>query len=125
MLRCQNPYSSVVVAGHGPADFREADVCAVHKANLGSGANWDFCGDHILMDQDIAPALVRWSELPGMGTHGFTLVLEMAGRTAPIEMFLTTTDAISLALFLYPSSGLTLPRDLVDAFRGEDDGDSD
>lgn len=125
MLRCQNPGSAVVVAGHRTADFHEVDVCAEHKAKIDSGANWDFCGDLVVMDRDIAPALERWSLLPSMGTSGFTLILETADRTEPIEMFLTTTDSISLAMFLYPSSGLPLPPEFVEALLKEEDEDSD
>lgn len=125
MLRCQNPVSTFVVAGQRIADFQEVCVCAGHRAKIDSGAHWDLCGDHVVMDQDIAPALERWSLRPSMGTKGFTLILETAGRTEPIEMFLTTTDSISLALFLYPSSGLPLPPEFVEAFSKEEDWDSD
>ena len=125
MLRCQNSGSVVVVAGHRSADFLDIDVCAAHKAKIDSGANWDLCGDHVVMDQDIAPALAGWTLLPSMGTHGFTLILETAGRTAPIELFLTTADSTSLALFLYPSSGLPLPAEFVDAVLKEGEEDSD
>ncbi|MGY2743200.1 hypothetical protein [Arthrobacter sp. UYCu723] len=125
MLRCQNPGSAFVVAGHRSADFHEVYVCAEHKAKVDSGAHWDLCGDHVVMDQDIAPALERWSLRPSMGTEGFTLILETAGRTEPIEMFLTTTDSISLALFLYPSSGLPLPPEFVEALSKEEELDAD
>jgi hypothetical protein len=124
-LRCQNPGSTIVVAGDRRSDFHEVEVCAEHKAKIDAGAHWDLYGDHLVIDQDIAPALERWSLLPSMGTKGFTLILETAGRTGPIKMFLTTTDAISLALFLYPSSGLPLPPEFVEAFSNEDEGDSD
>lgn len=125
MLRCQNPGSTTVVAGRRRADFREVDVCAEHKAKIDSGAHWDACGEHLLMDQDIAPALRGWSLVPSMGTSGFTLILETAGRAEPTELFLTTTDSISLALFLYPASGLPLPPEFVDAWSNGDDGDSE
>ncbi|MCU1533001.1 MAG: hypothetical protein JWO49_2572 [Arthrobacter sp.] len=125
MLRCQKPGSTFVVAGHRIADFQEVYVCAEHDAKIASGAYWDLCGDQVVMDQDIAPALERWSLRPGMGTKGFTLILETAGGAEPIEMFLTTTDSISLALFLYPSSGLPLPPEFVEAFSKEEDWDSD
>ena len=125
VLRCQNPGSATVVAGHGRADFQEVDVCAEHKAKIDSGAHWDACGERLVMDQDIAPALEKWSLVPSMGTNGFTLILETAGRAEPVEMFLTTTDSISLALFLYPASGLPLPAEFVDTLASDDDGDSD
>jgi hypothetical protein len=124
VLRCQNPGSTTLVAGPGRLDFHEVDVCAEHKAKIDSGAPWDLCGEHPVMDQDIAPVLERWSLVPSMGTSGFTLILETAGRAEPIEMFLTTNDSISLALFLHPSSGLPLPPEFVEAFSNEDDGDS-
>jgi hypothetical protein len=125
VLQCRNPGSTFVVAGHRIADFQEVYVCAGHAAKIDAGAHWDLCGERVVMDQNIAPALERWSLRPSMGTKGFTLILETAGRTEPIEMFLTTTDSISLALFLYPSSGLPLPPEFVEALSREDEGDSD
>jgi hypothetical protein len=125
VLQCRNPGSTFVVAGQRIADFQEVCVCAGHAAKIDAGAHWDFCGERVVMDQNIAPALERWSLRPSMGTKGFTLILEIAGRAEPIEMFLTTTDSISLALFLYPSSGLPLPPEFVEAFSREDEADSD
>lgn len=131
MLRCQNPGSTMVAARHRSADFLDVDldvnldVCAEHRAKIDAGANWDLCGEHVVMGRDIAPALERWTLLPSRGTDGFTLVLETAGRAAPIELFLTTTDSISLALFLYPSSGLPLPTDFLETFLKEEEEDSD
>ena len=120
MLRCQNPGSTFVVVGHSSADLREVYVCPEHEAGIESGAHWDLCGDQVLMTQDIAPALESWSLRPSMGTDGFTLVLEAAGRSEPVEFFLTTSVSRSLALFLYPSSGLPLPVEIMEALRREE-----
>lgn len=125
VLRCQNPSSTFVVTGNRSTDFHEVYVCAEHEAKIESGAYWDLCGGVVVMGQDMAPALERWSLLPSMGTNGFTLILETAGRTEPIEIFLTTADSKSLALFLYPSSGLQLPPEIVEAFAKEEEEEED
>jgi hypothetical protein len=125
VLRCQNPGSTSVVAGHKSTGFHEVYVCAEHGARIDAGAYWDLRGDDVVMDRDMAPALLGWSLLPSAGTNGFTLVLEAAGRSEPIEVFLTPAESKSLALFLYPSSGLPLPPDIVEAFLREVEEDAD
>lgn len=125
VLRCQKPGSTFVVVGQKSADLREVYVCPEHEAEIESGANWDLRGDQVLMDHDIAPVLESWSLRPSMGSDGFTLVLEAAGLSEPVEIFLTTPVSKSLALFLYPSSGLPLPAELMEALRREEADDAD
>lgn len=125
MLRCHNSGSTFVVVWHRGADLREVYVCPQHESEIESGAYWDLCGDHVVMNQDIAPALERWWLRPSMGTEGFTLVLETAGGTDPVDIFLTPAVAKSLALFLYPSSGLPLPPELMETLLKEEADDAD
>jgi hypothetical protein len=92
VLRCQNPGSGFVTGGRKRRDFHEAYVCAEHKARIDSGSHWDIQDTHVLMDQDLAPALERWSGRDSMGTPGYTLSFEAPGQDKPFEVFLTPAD---------------------------------
>jgi hypothetical protein len=113
------------VAGHRIADYLDVPVCAEHEAEIESGAYWDLRGDVVVMSADMAPALQRWSLFTNMGTEGFTLVLNTAGGGEPTEIFLTKAAARSLAIFLYPASGLALPAELVEAISDDEEEDMD
>ena len=100
VLRCQDPGFSFVTGGHKSRDFYEAYVCAGHKALIEAGYPWDMHGGHVLMGQDMAPTLERWSARASVGTEGFTLTLESADHIKPFEVFLSPADARMLAAFI-------------------------
>ena len=125
VLRCQNSGSRLLLAGGRSTGIEEVYVCSGHAARIDAGSPWDLCGDDVLVDQEMAPALLGWSLLTGRGTKGFTLVFDIAGRPEPIKVFLTPAESKSLALFLYPSSGLPLPLEVVEAFMQEVEEDAD
>lgn len=125
MLRCQNSGSRLLLAGRRSTGIEEVYICGEHAARIDAGSPWDLSGDNVLMDQDMAPALLGWSLLPGRGTNGFTLAFDIVGRPEPLNVFLTPSKSKSLALFLYPSSGLPLPLEVVEAFMQEVEEDAD
>ena len=82
------------------AGYREAYVCAEHKAVIDAGAPWDMEGQTVLMGQDLAPILENWHARPSVGSEGFTLTLEIAGQIKPVEVFLMPTEAMTLSSFI-------------------------
>jgi hypothetical protein len=61
-------------------------------------------GRSILVGQDMPQILENWFARPCVGSEGFTLTLEVAGRIKPFEVFLTPTEAKALASFLYAAN---------------------
>jgi hypothetical protein len=101
VLRCTN-LGSAFAAGSQTlvAGYREAYVCAEHKAVIDAGAPWDMEGHTVLMGQDLAPILENWHARPSVGSEGFTLTLEIAGQIKPVEVFLMPTEAMTLSSFI-------------------------
>jgi hypothetical protein len=79
---------------------RKIPICAKHRALVEAGAIWDMDGHTVLMGQDVAPVLEYWSARPGTGSEGFTLILDLAGRTERIQVFLQPAEARALATFI-------------------------
>lgn len=101
VLRCVHPAGAFVAGKQGLGDdYREAYVCFEHKALIDAGAPWQMEGPSVLMGQDIAPVLEGCSARPGVGAEGFTLTLRVAGQIAPVDVFLTPTEARTLAVFI-------------------------
>lgn len=115
VLRCANLGAAFVAACQGQSGcYREAYVCAEHRALIDGGAPWYMEGHCVLMGQDIPPVLESWSARPGLGAEGFTLTMHVAGRAEASDVFLTPTTARALALFIIAANsdgvcrGLTL-----------------
>ncbi|WP_461172218.1 hypothetical protein M1D93_14615 [Arthrobacter sp. Z1-9] len=69
------------------------------------GSPWDMEGRNVLMGQDLAPVVEKWSVRQSVGSAGFTLTLEVAGRLKPLEVFLMPAEAMSLSGFIHATSG--------------------
>lgn len=101
VLRCTN-LGSAFVAGNrkSAAGYHEAYVCAQHKALIEAGSPWDMEGRIVLMGQDLASVLEKWSARPSVGSEGLTLTLEGASCLKPCEFFLMPAEARALFKFL-------------------------
>jgi hypothetical protein len=116
VLRCTNPGFAFVMAGQRlTAGYREAYVCAEHKALIEAGSPWDMQGRNVLIGQDMAPTLERWSARPNVMAGGFTLTLEIAGHIKPIEFLLTPSQARALAMFIAEPQGSPFPGSAIPA----------
>lgn len=101
VIRCANPGVAFVVGSQGQSGgYREAYVCAEHKALIDAGSAWYMEGHSVLMGQDIPPVLESWSARPCVEAEGFTLTLHVAGQTNPVDVFLTPTEARTLVVFI-------------------------
>lgn len=100
VLRCTNPGTAFIAGDHSASGFREAYICADHKALIDAGAPWDMDENIVLMGRDLAPLLEYWSARPSAGSEGFTLTLQIAGRIEPVEVFLMPNEAKSLSSFI-------------------------
>lgn len=101
VLRCTNPGSAFVAGTQNlTVGYHEAYVCAEHKTLMDAGTPWDMQERYVLMGHDLAPVLGNWSARPSAGSNGFTLRLEIAGQIKPLEVFLTLTEAKTLAAFI-------------------------
>jgi len=101
-----NPGSAFMAGNQNAAiGYHEAFVCARHKALIASGTPWDMEGRTVLMGQDLAPTLEKWSVRPCVGSAGFTLTLEIAGQIKPVEVFLMPTEARTLSTFIGAAKG--------------------
>jgi hypothetical protein len=89
-------------AAHG---YREAFVCARHKALMETGAPWDMEGRNVLMGQDLAPILEKLSVRACVGSAGCTLTLEFAGQIKPVEVFLMPSEARTLSTYIGAANG--------------------
>jgi hypothetical protein len=105
VLRCTNPGSAYAAGSHPAAGYHSAYVCGEHRALIESGSPWDMEGCSVLTGQDMPPVLENWSARPSEGSEGFRLTLEAAGGIKPFEVFLTPTEAKTLASFLYAAHG--------------------
>jgi hypothetical protein len=107
VLRCTNPGSAFLAGSKSAAaGYHEAYVCADHLAVIEAGAPWDMDGRDVLLGQDLAPVLENWSARPSVGSEGFTLTLEIAGRLKPFEVFLMPTEARTLSSFIDAANGV-------------------
>ena len=101
-----NPGSAFMAGNQNAAlGYREAFVCARHKALIESGAPWDMEGRNVLMGQDLAPILENWSVRPCVGSAGCTLTLEIAGQIKPVEVFLMPSEARTLSVYIGAANG--------------------
>jgi hypothetical protein len=82
-----DPGSAFVVGGQMMNDLHEAYVCPEHKEMIDAESLWDIHAGQVLIEQDMAPTLERWSSRESSGTVGFTLTLEAAGLTKPLKSF--------------------------------------
>ena len=106
VLRCTNSGSAFSLGATGLSmGCHEAYVCSEHKALMADGAPWDMEGRYVLMGQDLAPVLQNWSARPSVGSAGFTLTLELAGRIKPVEVFLMPAEARTLSIFIDVANG--------------------
>jgi hypothetical protein len=105
VLRCTNPGAAFVVGRQGHrGGYREAYVCDDHKALIDAGSPWCMEGHSVLLGQDITPVLESWSARPSVGAEGFTLTLQVAGQIKPFDVFLTASEAKTLAAFINAAS---------------------
>lgn len=102
VLRCTNSGAAFVAGNQtAVAGYHEAYICEQHKALIDAGAPWDMDDEHnVLLGRDLAPILENWSARPSVGSEGFTLTLEIAGKLEPVEIFLMPTDARTLSTFI-------------------------
>lgn len=101
VLRCTNRGAAFVMGSQGLAGgYREAYVCVEHKALIDAGSPWYMDGHWVLMGDDIPPVLEGWSACPSIGADGFTLTLHIVRQAQPIKIFLTPTEARTLALII-------------------------
>ncbi|MHA7278455.1 hypothetical protein ACX80H_01700 [Arthrobacter sp. MDT2-2] len=71
---------------------------------IDAGSPWCIEGHSVLLGQDITPVLESWSARPSVGVDGFTLTVQVAGQIKPFEVFLTPTEARTLAVFINAAS---------------------
>lgn len=101
VLRCQNPGSAVITGGHNLNRVHESFICDEHKEQIDAGAAWDMPDGHVVMGQDMPPALEKWTARDSMGTQGFTLTLETSDPEAkPFDVFITPGHAKMLSSLL-------------------------
>lgn len=101
VLRCMNPGAAFVTCSHDRrGGYREAYVCAGHKASIDAGDPWYMEGRSVLMGPDIPPVLESWSARPSVAVEGFTLTLHVAGQIEPVDVFLAPTEAKTLIRFI-------------------------
>ncbi|MDN4611803.1 hypothetical protein [Arthrobacter burdickii] len=101
VLRCTNPGAAFVMDRQGLGGrYREAYVCAEHKALIDAGSPWHLENHSVVIGQDVPPVLESWSARPSLEADGFTLTLHIAGRTNPVDVFMTPTEARTLAVFI-------------------------
>jgi hypothetical protein len=106
VLRCQTPGSAVVTGGQYLNQIHEAYICAEHNEKIGAGERWDIQEGHVLMDQDMPPALEKCSSRSSVGTQGFTLTLETSDhQTKPFDLFITPEQAKHLYMLLKTRGG--------------------
>ncbi|MDN4611581.1 hypothetical protein [Arthrobacter burdickii] len=71
---------------------------------IDAGSPWCMEGHSVLLGQDITPVLESWSARPSVGAEGFTLTLQVAGQIKPFDVFLTASEAKTLAAFINAAS---------------------
>jgi hypothetical protein len=72
------------VGSHPAVGYHSAHICGEHRALIESGSPWDMEGCSILVGQDMPQILENWFARPSVGSEGFTLTLEVAGRIKPL-----------------------------------------
>lgn len=104
VLRCQNPGATVITGGHNLGRINEAFICDEHKAAVDAGAHWDRQDTKVLIGQDMAPTLTKFSVRDSEGTQGFTLTLETEDQAAPFSVFVTPENVKYLSM-IFSSRG--------------------
>lgn len=90
VLRCQAPGSAIITGGEHRNHVHEAYICAEHNEKINAGEHWDVKDGHVLMGQDMPPALTGWSHSDSNGTPGFVLSLKTSDTEAkPFDVFIT------------------------------------